>query len=316
MVRIALAGGTGGLGRTLLDELAQDDDNTVFVLSRKSKLPFENPKNVRCLATDYNKVDDLAHLLQTNGVHTVISTVNSHTPEVQAAEKNLIRAAAQSSTVKRFIPSEWGIDYFTDDERLPLPWKIFKQQSIAELEKHPNLEYTMVYNGYFLDYFGMPDCHSYMLPEIPYIDIAACRAAIPGSGDDKVTLTYTKDVAKFVKELVRSDDKWPARSLIAGDVVTLNEVVEVAEQVRGTKFDVVRDPLEDLRNGKVTEIPAYLPLYEVFPKQFLLEMMAGFGVAMATGVFAFDESNLLNKKYPDIHTTKMRDLIRAHWSGR
>lgn len=35
MVRIALAGGTGGIGRTLLDELAKGDEHVVFVLSRK-----------------------------------------------------------------------------------------------------------------------------------------------------------------------------------------------------------------------------------------------------------------------------------------
>ena len=35
MVRIAVAGGTGGLGRTLVDELAQGGEHVVFVLSRK-----------------------------------------------------------------------------------------------------------------------------------------------------------------------------------------------------------------------------------------------------------------------------------------
>lgn len=172
-----------------------------------------------------------------------------------------------------------------------------------------------MYNGYFLDYFGMPYCESYMLPEVPYIDIPAGKAAIPGSGDDRVTFTHTKDVAKFVRKLIESNDTWPNRSLIAGDVVTLNEVVEVAEQARGTKFDVVHDSLEDLRNGKISEIPAYVPLYDAFPKEFLLGIMAGFGVAMATGVFEF-EGSLLNEEYPDIHTTKMRDFIETHWSGR
>ena len=35
MVRIAVAGGTGGLGRTVVDELAQGNEHVVFVLSRK-----------------------------------------------------------------------------------------------------------------------------------------------------------------------------------------------------------------------------------------------------------------------------------------
>ncbi|KAL8755219.1 MAG: hypothetical protein Q9184_004863 [Pyrenodesmia sp. 2 TL-2023] len=315
MVRVAVVGGTGGLGRTLVDELARGDEHTVFVLSRKPKLPFEAPANVHCLAAPYDSVDGLVNLLETNEIHTVISTLNPPDPEVQNTQDDLVKAAAKSSTVKRFIPSEWGIDYSIDDERLPLPWKTLKQQTIAELEKHPDLEYTMVFNGYFMDYFGMPHCQSYMPYEPPYIDIPAGKAAIPGSGDDKVTFTYTKDVAKFVRKLVESPTKWPTRSLIAGDVITLNEVVEVAQEARGTKFDVVHDTLEDLRDGKVSEIPAYVALYDYLPKEFWLSMMAGFGVAMVTGVFVF-EGELLNKKYPEINTIKMRDFIKSHWTGQ
>lgn len=88
----------------------------------------------------------------------------------------------------------------------------------------------------------------------------------------------------------------------------------MADSYAGTKFDVVHDSLEDLRAGKVSEIPAYLPLYEVFPKEMLLEMMAGLGVAMITGIFTFKGE--LNEKYPDIQTVKMRDFIKIHWQGK
>ena len=83
----------------------------------------------------------------------------------------------------------------------------------------------------------------------------------------------------------------------------------------GTKFDVVHDSLEDLRAGKVTEIPAYVPLYKVFPKEMLLEMMAAFGVAMITGVFSF-EGELLSRKYSEIQPVKVRDFIKEHWQGK
>ena len=80
----------------------------------------------------------------------------------------------------------------------------------------------------------MPHCESYMLPETPFIDIAARKAAIPGSGNDLVTWTYTKDVAIYVLELVRSEDPWPTETFIVGDKVSLNEILAMAEQVRGT----------------------------------------------------------------------------------
>ena len=251
-------------------------------------------------------------------------------------ELNLIRAAAKSGTVKRFVPSEWGVDFSHDDEHLPLPapWKALKREAVAELKKHPNLEYTSVYNGFFMDYFGMPHAPSHMLAEIPFIDIQAGKAAIPGDGDENlVALTYTKDVAKFVRRAVESMDPWPEKSVIFGDSVTLNEILHAAEKARGTlfslllmayflgltaagvKFDVVYDSLENLRAGKITEIPAYLPVYEALPKEFFLEMMAGFGVAMVTGVFDLGDDTL-DKKYPDVQPMKMAEFISRYWAGK
>lgn len=114
-----------------------------------------------------------------------------------------------------------------------MSFKAAKCQAIKLLNEYPDLEVTEVHNGGFLDYYGMPYCDSYMLPEIPYIDIAACKAAIPGTGDEKIVLTYTKDVARCVRKMVESDEKWPAVTRLAGDFTTLNEVLEVAERVRG-----------------------------------------------------------------------------------
>ena len=171
--------------------------------------------------------------LRGNEIHTAISTLSPPTPEVHSAQINLIRAAAQSGTVKRFAPSEWGIDLFSDDEHLPLDWKGFKREAVQELENHPELEYSLFLPGFFLDYFGMPHCPSHMLAEVPYVDIAAGKAAIPGSGNEKIVMTYTRDVAKYVRKAVESEEKWPKTSIIVGDRFTLNEVVQAAERARG-----------------------------------------------------------------------------------
>ncbi|KAL8775157.1 MAG: hypothetical protein Q9203_003841 [Teloschistes exilis] len=246
-------------------------------------------------------------MLDSNKIHTVISTLNPPTPEVHAAQDNLIRASAQSSTVKRFIPSEWGIDWTADDEHLPIPWKLLKSRSRDLLAQYPptTLEYTIFLNGYFMDYFGMPHYQSYMTPETPFVDIDARKAAIPGSGDDPVVWTLTRDVAKFVRKMVESKEAWPVFSTVVGDAVTINEITKVAQDARA-----------DLRAGKVSEIPAYVKLYNVFPKEMVLEMMAGLGVGMITGLFNFAGEELLNQKFPDVSTAKMREFIMEHWNGK
>jgi hypothetical protein len=90
-----------------------------------------------------------------------------------------------------------------------------------------------VSNGFFLDYYGIPKVKSYLQPFVFAVDMANNTAAIPGSGDTPVVFTHTFDMAKFVAALVGQAD-WPERSIIVGDKKTWNEVVAIAEEVKGS----------------------------------------------------------------------------------
>jgi hypothetical protein len=70
---------------------------------------------VQTFAVDYNNVDQVAHVLDTNKVHTIISTIVMYDPVAAQAERNVIAAAAKSATVKRFVQSNWG-DRAPEDE--------------------------------------------------------------------------------------------------------------------------------------------------------------------------------------------------------
>lgn len=88
-----------------------------------------------------------------------------------------------------------------------------------------------------MDYWAQPHVSAHMLPEMPWVDIAAGEASIPGSkGDVKVTFTMTRDVARFITKAVLSADRWPQKSYIIGDKLTFDEIVGVAENVRGKRI--------------------------------------------------------------------------------
>ena len=95
------------------------------------------------------------------------------------------------------------------------------------------LKTTRIAIGMFMDYFGHPNIPSTLRPSQWAIDVATRRATIPGTGDDLVTLTYSKDVAKFVARLV-DDDDWPEHSIISGSDVSMNDIVALAEKATGT----------------------------------------------------------------------------------
>lgn len=112
-----------------------------------------------------------------------------------------------------------------------LPQHEFRLTVMNELRKL-DLEWTRIHNGYFLDYFGIPHIESYMTPVAFGIDVANKAAAIPGTGDDRMAFTYTKDVAKFVVAALDLP-KWDEALFCYGDKVTWNEFLSIAEEVRG-----------------------------------------------------------------------------------
>lgn len=100
--------------------------------------------------------------------------------------------------------------------------------------KETSLEYTVVQNGCFLDYWCMNTVKSYMVPATTVIDTKNNAASIPGSGNTPVVFTHTSDVAKYVVALLDLN-KWEPESFVVGDKVTLNEFLHLAEEAKGTR---------------------------------------------------------------------------------
>jgi hypothetical protein len=95
-----------------------------------------------------------------------------------------------------------------------------------------DLEWTQFQNGYFLDYYGMPHVESNLKPLAFVLDVANKAASIPGTGNERMTLTYTKDLAKFVVAALDLQ-KWSYPMVCYSDKTTWNKAVKLAERYRG-----------------------------------------------------------------------------------
>ena len=93
-------------------------------------------------------------------------------------------------------------------------------------------------------------------------------AGIPGDGNAPVTLTYTFDVARFVVAALDLE-AWPRELRIVGDEVTFNQLVAIAEEVKGARSDVAYGDVEKLRASRITELPSHAASYDRFPKEWL-----------------------------------------------
>ncbi|KAK4451011.1 NAD(P)-binding protein [Podospora aff. communis PSN243] len=305
---VAIAGGTGHLGRALADAIKAEGKHAVLVLARKWTEEKEKEIGHNILQVDYTDIPALTRLLCANDVSTVISAINSDTSV--DSEWALFRAAEAAKSVKRYIPSLWGIEY-TEDIASYFPAGRAKMELLRTLEAS-ELETTMVLNGFFADYFVAPKVPSYFQPLPLAIDIPFNTAAIPGSGEVPAVFTHTWDVAKFVAKLIDAP-KWDRKSYIIGDKVTWNEFLRIAEEAKGVKFNTTYDDMEILKEGRITELPSHPYVYPFLPKEVLQRLLASFGVMIEEGVFDFRPERTVNGMFPEVKVRGVRELVEAAW---
>ncbi|KAF7534587.1 hypothetical protein G7054_g6143 [Neopestalotiopsis clavispora] len=233
MVKVAIAGGTGAVGRALAETLAQQNVHEAIILSRQGS-------NNECtvlptIQVNYDDLEDLIQVLADHEVHTVICAFAINGTSLKKSQMNLIKASSAASSVARFIPTSFSIDYPRAGVEILPPLQDYFD-CIDELTK-TNLEWSVVLNGIFLDYFSAPPIKSYLAPNAFVIDMANNAAAIPGTGDEMVTFTHTFDVAKY---LVAALDlvKWPRELRISGDEMKFKDFVKLAEEVKGSYLSI------------------------------------------------------------------------------
>ncbi|KAF2799371.1 NAD(P)-binding protein [Melanomma pulvis-pyrius CBS 109.77] len=313
MVNVAIAGGTGGVGRAIVDAFKDQPAHKLIVLSRKENPELEAQLNVPIVAIDYSSPATVQKTLDEHQIHTVISALSIVGQEHSDAQIALIRGAAASSHVKRFTPSEFGHIY--QQKHLDaFPFAAFKAVAVAELEK-TDLEFTLFNTGFFMDYFGIPKFSSYLTPVVVGLDIQNKVAGIPGSGNTPVIFTATRDVGKFVAASVGLE-KWSRRSLMVGDRKTWNEILATAETVTGSKFEVHYDSVEKMKTGKITELPSHKKAYPFFPKERLEAMLALFGLWFDSGDLNYEVSGKesLNELFPEIQPLSISQVISEGWA--
>lgn len=273
------------------------------------------------IQTDYSSEAELSAILTQYNAHTVISMVSLDWPDVAAAQVRLIKAAAVTDCVKRFMPSEYNIDYDEDDVKLPYPEKKFHTMARRELEK-TQLEYTYIYSGFFMDYFGMPYFPTDMRPLSIVTDIMNGVAHIPGDGNAVISLSYTKDVSRYIAGALELE-KWPKVLTVVGSRITSNELVALAEGILGRKLVSHYDSIEKLRAHDITLLPSNALAAVQFPggNEQLVGLTADLGAAIALGCYDFsalkdsvDLVKLLESKQEPM--LNIETFMQMAWEGR
>ncbi|KAH8891134.1 NAD(P)-binding protein [Thozetella sp. PMI_491] len=296
---VAVAGGHGDLGRLITNALLATGKHEVYIMSRKEGRdaldrisPLTGKRYHHVIQTDYSSSNSLTEQLTEYQINVVICAFIMDSDSASEAQLRLIRAAEQCTEVRRFIPSEFNVEYDVGDNILPYPEKRFHLAARRELENTRTLEYTYVYPGMFMDYFGLPRVASSLRPLCFFIDPIHGQAVLPGDGEARMSMTFTTDAARYIA-LALDLDHWPRVLTTATSTVTLNELVGLVEKSQGRKLQVRYQPIEKLLRHEAIDLPTNVDIAEQYPERFpegldqLRGLIADLEAGVALGAFDF-----------------------------
>jgi len=238
-------------------------------------------------AVDYSSVDSLTSALQ--GVHTVVSVTSAVDGTQAQTQINLLHATIRAGC-KRFSPSQFGFGYKGWDEISSLQW--MNQGVSEECNKHRNeIEISYFNQGSFMNYLGMgiftaPEPTGseqetiarirqgggYMSGEDSALEglqrggpladqsgaflvgLKSGIAELPVRSDGnwpRVTFTAMSDVGKFIAASLDLA-KWEERMDMAGETLTMGELLRHAEEVTGKTFNVTTLKTADIERKMAT----------------------------------------------------------------
>lgn len=243
---VLVIGSTGMLGSKIVSALLEKGTTEVKAMVHSlNDSDEENRKQIEQMKAqgatvvegDLMKPETLLAISQ--GVDVVVSAVGNNSVTVPG-QKNLIDAAKQQG-VKRFIPSDYSVDYrkldYGDNDNLD------KRKEVFEYLQQSGLEYTLILNGAFMDNVGTP----YM----PQFDFDNGNFQYWGDGETPLDFTTTDDTAKYVAEAVTDPSLANTALEVAGEVLTMKQLLAAYEEATGKK-------LQEKRLGSVEELKAWI----------------------------------------------------------
>ncbi|XP_068668610.1 phenylcoumaran benzylic ether reductase Betv6-like [Aristolochia californica] len=293
--RILVIGSTGRLGKFMVEASAKLGHPT-FALLRDSAVShpekaiiIEGFKNsgVSLLYGDLHEHQSLVKAIKQ--VDVVISTVDQLADQVK-----IVNAIKEAGTVKRFLPSEFGMDVDRVHAVDPAKTMFETKVHIRRIVEAEGIPYTYVSSnflaGYFLPSLFQPDLTS------PPRD----KVTILGDGRTKAIFVHEEDVAAYTISSV--DDPRTLNKILymrpPANIFSMDELVSLWEKKIGKTLERIYVSKEEVHK-RMQESPRFFSLgHTVFVKgdQTNFEIEPSFGVEAA---------NL----YPEIKYSTVDELL-------
>ena len=297
---VLVAGSTGMLGSKIVSALLDKGNIDVRAMVRRfspqqaslndsnaenhKKIDAMKAKGAAIVEGDVMQSETLLPLC--TGVDVVISAIGNNEVTVPG-QKHLIDAAKQQG-VKRFIPSDYSVDYrkldYGDNDNLDMRKEVF------EYLQHSGLEYTLVLNGAFMEFI------TYM----PLFDLELQTFQYWGDGEMSLDFTTTDDTAKYVAEAVSDPGLANTALEVAGDTLTLKQLKATYEEATSTK-------LTEKSLGSIAEMKVWIANKKASASSLEEYVYHQYMYAMVSGKGKLDR--IQNDRYPQIKPKTVKQFL-------
>jgi len=222
---IAVFGATGNIGTNLVKALLKDKSLKITIIARPDSLKSKKSIYDQFVGATIKEVQDLTNVDQVanalEGIQVVISTVAGTALQDQIP----FIKASQKAGVKRFYPSEYGIDDHSFPAiKHPL---IDAKKELRKLVLDSDLQLVVAFTGFFAEWAISPfyafnfDTHS---------------VEIVGDGNQKISFSTLEQTGEIIAQSINHPKLQSGKEIYfsaAGFVATENEIIAIKEKSTG-----------------------------------------------------------------------------------
>jgi len=280
--------GTGGLGSKIAIAILKKANAHLRILARnKSKVQDLADKGAEIVEGDLNNYFSLLNACK--GIDTVISAVQGG-PDVIVNGQLLLLVAAKTAGVKRFIPSDYSLDY-TNVPPTENPNGAMRRL-VNDAVKKSGIEYTSILGGCFMELI--------FSPFFQIINSAENTINVWGNGDEPIDFTFTDDYATMTAEAIFDPAAINSKFEITSEVTSFNKIIRDYEEVTGKKIIV-----KNL--GTVEDLKAWIDKHKD-PNNILVTLASEYKHNMLSQKGKLN--NLVNSRYSQVKFTSVKDFIK------
>ncbi|PWZ31813.1 Isoflavone reductase IRL [Zea mays] len=299
--KILVVGGTGYLGRHVVAASARLGHPTSALVrdtapsdpAKAALLKSFQDAGVTLLKGDL--YDQASLVSAVKGADVVISVLGS----MQIADQSrLVDAIKEAGNVKRFFPSEFGLDVDRTGIVEPAKSILGAKVGIRRATEAAGIPYTYAVAGFFAG-FALPKVGQVLAPGPP-----ADKAVVLGDGDTKAVFVEEGDIATYT--VLAADDPRAENKVLyikpPANTLSHNELLSLWEKKTGKTFRREYVPEEAvLKQIQESPIPLNIIL-AIGHAAFVRGEQTGFEIDPAKGV---DASEL----YPDVKYTTVDEYL-------